>query len=789
MVTRRTEPVDFLNLVTRELLVLDDAQIDGNLTVTGTITGTISFGFTEGSVFFANSSGNAAQDNANLFWNDTTNRLGIGTATPDTPLHIEVDDAVNAGITQLARLTHTTSGAPGVGIGVGLEFEVETSAGNNEIGAIIEAVTTNVGAGTEAFDIVFRTMLAGAAAAEVARITSAGNLQFSQSSTISATGDLTLRASAGNDVLIGDDTTLIFVDGGLNAIGLGSAAVADTSMLIAMATRVITADADGEAIDIIPLLTESAGAGTHALMVGLNIQPLTVTSGTGVTTLATTVRIVGPATGGATNLSLLVDDGNVEMHGLLALGSTTVSSVRGINANWRFTEPAAGIFGEIISAQVDTTSNNANVVIGSVPQVEIRNENTADWTAAVGFRALSILPVTSSGSPAGAITGAAALFIRNSSLQGTLTLATQYGIFIENLTAGANDYGIFIAGAGTLAIWVDAGDVRFDNGLVVNEDAAASGDFRVESENNTEMLFVDANLDAVAIGRTAIAGTRFIVGGNVVSSGGTQARALYMAATLLPGTTGEGIALRIQPTGTANAGAGTHPLFAGLKIDNGVITAGTADVTDTAMLYIDAAMTASVTGANYSIWVDAGPTRLDGPLTIDGAFTIQANSATEIGFAVVSTALTIGTLGSMVVPVKTDTGAPNDAAFGNLDGAFGFNSFDNTLEVRDGADTFLSVGVAGIVIQRRAPVLGSMDGWYHPQQYLDASLEYADETRCIHCGEEMQPGDRIGLYANGRIRNDDLHAIYGHDHIELSPYIQRLEGRIKELEAALVPGR
>ena len=43
---------------------------------------------TTGSIPFANSSGNLAQNNANLFWDDTNNRLGIGTVTPDSSLDI-----------------------------------------------------------------------------------------------------------------------------------------------------------------------------------------------------------------------------------------------------------------------------------------------------------------------------------------------------------------------------------------------------------------------------------------------------------------------------------------------------------------------------------------------------------------------------------------------------------------------------------------------------------------------------------------------------------------------------
>ncbi len=45
-------------------------------------------GFTQGSVIFTGASGVLSQDNANFFWDDATNRLGINTATPSTKLHV-----------------------------------------------------------------------------------------------------------------------------------------------------------------------------------------------------------------------------------------------------------------------------------------------------------------------------------------------------------------------------------------------------------------------------------------------------------------------------------------------------------------------------------------------------------------------------------------------------------------------------------------------------------------------------------------------------------------------------
>jgi hypothetical protein len=66
---------------------------DGTLSVTTTLgvgtggTGTTT-AFTAGSIVFAGGSGVYSQDNTNLFWDDTNNRLGIGTATPGYKLVI-----------------------------------------------------------------------------------------------------------------------------------------------------------------------------------------------------------------------------------------------------------------------------------------------------------------------------------------------------------------------------------------------------------------------------------------------------------------------------------------------------------------------------------------------------------------------------------------------------------------------------------------------------------------------------------------------------------------------------
>ena len=60
----------------------------------------------------------------------------------------------------------------------------------------------------------------------------------------------------------------------------------------------------------------------------------------------------------------------------------------------------------------------------------------------------------------GSIDRATALMAANVTGPGTVT--DNYGLIIENMTKGTNDYGIWIQGADTYALWVDSGISRFD---------------------------------------------------------------------------------------------------------------------------------------------------------------------------------------------------------------------------------------------------------------------------------------------------------------------------------------
>jgi hypothetical protein len=142
-------------------------------------------------------------------------------SAPDGGTFTKTTATTNA-VTQVLRVDSQSSGTPANGIGVGVEFATETAAGNTEVGATIEAITTDVTATSENFDLSFKTMAAGAAAAERMRVKSTGDLQFNSGYgsvataygcrawvNFNGTGTVAIRAS-GNVSSITDDGTGVY---------------------------------------------------------------------------------------------------------------------------------------------------------------------------------------------------------------------------------------------------------------------------------------------------------------------------------------------------------------------------------------------------------------------------------------------------------------------------------------------------------------------------------------------------------------------------------------------------
>ena len=97
--------------------------------------------------------------------------IGIGNALPTRKLDVAGRYASTNTIEYVLKLNRESSGSTTVGVGVGIELSCQAQGINaGKVGATIEVIATDVGAGTEDFDYVIKTMAGGAAAVERVRI-------------------------------------------------------------------------------------------------------------------------------------------------------------------------------------------------------------------------------------------------------------------------------------------------------------------------------------------------------------------------------------------------------------------------------------------------------------------------------------------------------------------------------------------------------------------------------------------------------------------------------------------
>lgn len=220
----------------------------------------------------------------------------IGGTTNPRMLQVSTN-TVNSGMSYAARFTTWVSNAPGTGVGVGIEFEAETAANNFEIGAIIEAITTDVTGASEDFDIVFKAMSGGTSAAEKFRIKSTGVLQgvFTQDDALTrvlvsdTSGNIYWRSSTtigggGGGITNTAISNELMKSDGTNAIpsGFFSTVAGDISLggsATAFGSRTISAGGSGTNVDII---IQSKGTGGIYLVAG--------STGIFATTILTTFR-------------------------------------------------------------------------------------------------------------------------------------------------------------------------------------------------------------------------------------------------------------------------------------------------------------------------------------------------------------------------------------------------------------------------------------------------------------------------------------------------------------------
>jgi hypothetical protein len=320
------------------------ATESSTLTRTGSVIQSVSTNITPPNeafdIVFQTMAGSALGEVARL---TSTKRLGVGTASPATGLQTLVDDANNNTVTEIIRATHTTSGVPGAGIGTSIGFEAETSAGNNELGATLSAVTTGVGLGAENFQLAVNLMSSGAAVAEVARFTQDKKLGIGTSTPGAPIEAVVDDANTSSIISAGRFT---HTTSGTPAVGIGTAIDFQTE------TSAGTNKLGGAVYTTATSLTfgsENFDMGLAVMQQGVaSTEVMRLQAGTATTTARVGINTTSP---GTTLAAVLNDTATNTVSSMVRLTHTT-SGV-----------PAIGIGNSI---ELETETSNGNLEVGVV---------------------------------------------------------------------------------------------------------------------------------------------------------------------------------------------------------------------------------------------------------------------------------------------------------------------------------------------------------------------------------------------------------------------------------------
>lgn len=498
--------------------------------------------------------------NSNAILNDTGDLSIAGDLTvtgqeittgSTSSINITRDTSLTSSILSPLTLRLTTTGTPAVGIGTSLAFETETAVGVNTQAGLIQLQSTNIGSGTENFNMNF-ILRSGGVDQERMYLTSAGNLVID--------GDFTV---IGNDIKSSTAATALTLSGS-NVTVAG------------------TLEVDGNQIkasDGTTALTLSASTGNVAVAGTLDVQGGTITESTGALSITTGAAngAITLAPNGTGNVALtLANGGNLTNSRNYVFGAIRNATTESNGDIWVLDADSGGAGTlPVRGVSIDNSSDTAKQA-GAV----VRNySNTAAFSPRMVFeraRGTSASPTTlSSGDTIGLISGtgysstlgwvndtlplvpAFASFTTSEAWVNNTNLGTQFNLSLApsatTLTTAANLVSVIAANPQTFACRSDS--YTWSNGKTGTTQRMA--------------LDVSGNL-TVSAGITSTTGNITATAGNIVATAGS-----ITANTNITATTG-------NITATAgNISTNTGSINANGAFDSNQALSATADLLNT----------------------------------------------------------------------------------------------------------------------------------------------------------------------------------------------------------------
>jgi len=485
-----------------------------NLTLTGdlVVAGNISGGFTNGSVLFSDGRF-ITQDNSQFFWDDINNRLGIGTDSPETSIHIK-----EAGLTPTLRFESTgVNGAPRINLkndardySIIVDGSLSDSfliRDNDGFGTNRIVITTggNVGIGTgtprELLSLEQGEIILNDSQNIFFGNAEDSSIQFNGSDMIISPADVgtgKLFVATGSDFVV--NNTNLFVDASLGRVGIGTTSPAKTLVVKGSSSKdgiVI----DGSTAEKYLMITDSSGNPDKVL--GREASNI----------------FFGDVDDNGGNIFFIVGGGTkmtLKSNGNFGVGTTNPQAALHLEVSESTTTQYVTQLNKLVN--LDTTNDN---------WVEYTFADTASGASsgAIGFRFtdhgnnFGELHFSTRGSVGGLKTK---LYLSQDGLVGINLVDPD--AMLEIVTSGTGEEGLHIKGTAsqTAALFImtnSSDDIFFTSGdglagsQVVWNEQGTNISFRIEGDTNPNLFFVNASTTRVGIGTPTPQTNLDLVGG------------------------------------------------------------------------------------------------------------------------------------------------------------------------------------------------------------------------------------------------------------------------------------